>query len=172
MESRQTTLEQAIEEIRQTQQQMQQQMLQMQQQIPQILQALPPIQEQLRKLQLQHGYRRRQRQQQPLRVWQWNSRGLDRKRGNLQLHIRIAEHMPGVLAFQESHNGVHLSGYVRFEVPVEAAVRGPRASKPVQTFDRRGIPTIQHEPVVDNVPHILLELLPRRKEQRRVFLHC
>ncbi|KAM7291122.1 hypothetical protein ISCGN_027697 [Ixodes scapularis] len=78
--------------------------------------------------------------------------------------------MPDVLAFQESHDGVHLSGYVRFEVPVEAAVRGPRASKPVHTFVRRGIPTIQHEPVVDNVPHILLELLPRRKEQRRVFL--
>ncbi|KAM7294032.1 hypothetical protein ISCGN_023579 [Ixodes scapularis] len=104
--------------------------------------------------------RRRQRQQQPLRVWQWNCRGLGRKRGNLQLHIRNAEHMPDVLAFQESHDGVHLSGYVHFKVPVEAAVRGPRASKPVRTFVRRGIPTIQHEPVIDNVPHILLELLP------------
>ncbi|KAG0434343.1 hypothetical protein HPB47_019171 [Ixodes persulcatus] len=114
--------------------------------------------------------RRRQRQQQPLRVWQWNCRGLGRKRGNLQLHIRNAEHMPDVLAFQESHDSVHLSGYVRFEVPVEAAVRGPRASKPVHTFVRKGIPTIQHEPVVDNGPHILLELLPRRKEQRHVFL--
>ncbi|CAN7950952.1 unnamed protein product [Ixodes pacificus] len=114
--------------------------------------------------------RSRQRQQQPLRVWQWNCRGLGRKRGNLQLHIRNAEHTPDVLAFQESHDGVHLSGYVRFGVPDEAAVRGPRASKPVPTFVRRGIPPIQHEPVVDNVPHILLELLPRRKEQRRVFL--
>ncbi|KAG0425155.1 hypothetical protein HPB47_027649 [Ixodes persulcatus] len=114
--------------------------------------------------------RRRPQQQQPLRVWQWNCSGLGRKRGTLQLHIRNAEHMPDVLAFQESHDSVHLSGYVRFEVPVEAAVRGPRASKPVHTFVRKGIPTIQHEPVVDNVPHILLELLPRRKEQRHVFL--
>lgn len=96
-----------------------------------------------------------------IRVWQWNCRGFNRKRSNLQLHIQSVETPPDIIALQEPGKAVKLSGYKVFQNEA-----GPKTAVLIQ----RNIPA--HRTQFDSVeiPHDLITVLPIKRGGCKLFI--
>ena len=99
------------------------------------------------------------------RVWQWNCRGYRRKRGGLTQFLAAQEHKPDAVALQEVDCIPSLTGYVAFSQELADVENKPRVS----TLVAKHIPVIVHT-LSSPVPHVFLELLPRGRNDRGLFL--
>lgn len=94
-------------------------------------------------------------------IWQWNCRGYQRKRHNLQIYIDHLEtaKKPDVIALQETGVIGKLSGYVTYVQPEITS------KPPIATLVRRNIPVIQHNTEIETADHILLEMIGRQNKK-------
>lgn len=99
------------------------------------------------------------------RVWQWNCRGYRRKRGSLTQFIATQDQKPDVVALQEVECVPSLSGYIAFCQETAGAEDKPR----VATLVAKHI-TVFMLTLSSQVPHLFLELLPRGRADRGLFI--
>lgn len=101
----------------------------------------------------------------PFRVWQWNCRGYRRKRGELTQFIATQPHPPDVIALQEVHCTPTLSGYNAYIDKYDTT-----KSHLAATLVSKHITVVEHTLDSSNIPHVLLEIVPRARSQTSLFL--
>lgn len=90
-------------------------------------------------------------------VWQWNCRGFTRKRAVLQEFLRKGDR-PDVIALQECGRKATLPGYKSYV--------SEGTSTQVATLVRRNVTAVQHDIGNAHIDHVLIELIPKKKEKR------
>lgn len=94
-------------------------------------------------------------------VWQWNCRGFSRKRAVLQSFLTNGDR-PEVIAVQECGKNAKLAGYKSYT--------GSNNDTQVTTFVKRNITTLQHETGNAQIDHVLVELIPRKRKDKNLFI--
>lgn len=101
-------------------------------------------------------------------IWQWNCRGYRRKRSVLQQFLLTLDekNTPDIIALQESGGVAKLVGYASF---MATPATGDR--EVLTTLVKRNIPVMQHSPLSDAAPHVILEIPPSsRRTHTSLFL--
>lgn len=96
---------------------------------------------------------------QTLKIWQWNCRGINRKRQNL-LHL-CTLHQPDVVALQETEtNNITMRGY-------ETHIASGRTRTAV--LIKKHHTTQQHQ-INHRIEHTLIELVPHKKTLQSLYI--
>lgn len=86
---------------------------------------------------------------QTLIIWQWNCRGLRRKKEHLLQHMILTATEPDIIVLQETRGIFPIRGYNHFVEPsIRQKQRGtiiPNIPTETATYGRKSIPTIQIE---------------------------
>lgn len=100
-----------------------------------------------------------------IQVWQWNCRSFRTKRNNLQLHLQTLpdSQLPTVIALQETQCKVKLRNYTTHE---PTSHQTPRTAILVH----RNYTAIEHPLGVDELDGHVVELLPRTRQGRSLFI--
>ncbi|KAH7935339.1 hypothetical protein HPB52_006419 [Rhipicephalus sanguineus] len=106
-----------------------------------------------------------------LTVWQWNCRGYRKKRSHLQQLVQklqadpqATEPAPDVIALQETSTPSTLPGYAAYHQ------LGSHASPCTSTLVHNGLTAVQHEIEATGIQHTLVEILPRKRTDRSLFV--
>lgn len=95
-------------------------------------------------------------------VWQWNCRGLQRKRAVIQQHIERSNRKPDVLLLQETLTATpSLPGY-----RVHA---GPPEGRGLCTLVKKGLTFVEHVLKNVKIEHTFTELVPTKRRKESVF---
>lgn len=94
-------------------------------------------------------------------IWQWNCRGFINKRAVLQAFLDGSDH-PEVIAVQECGKNSKLAGYKSYP--------GIGNDTQVVTFVKRNVTAMQHETGNTEIDHSLVELIPRKRAQRNLYV--
>lgn len=105
---------------------------------------------------------------QQIEVWQWNCRGFRRKRGNLQLHIQNLDSKPDIIALQEASGSVKLPGFKAYTPP--GMDPGGVSSVFTAVLVHRNTTAIQHTIDCSREDYVLLEIVPKRKDDKSLFI--
>ena len=104
-----------------------------------------------------------QQQSRGTTIWQWNCRGFRNKRGALAHFIASRDSPPEVLALQETGKDLPiLSGY--------QTITHSRENPRIATLIQNHITAKQHEFDQTPVEHVIVEILPTRKNTPRFFI--
>lgn len=96
-------------------------------------------------------------------MWQWNCRGLVKKRAVIQQHIEHAARKPDVLLLQETlTEKPSLPGY-----RVHA---GPSDGRGLCTLVRKGLTFVEHRLSNVRIEHTLTELIPTKQRKNSIFI--
>lgn len=94
-------------------------------------------------------------------VWQWNCRGLGKKRHNLQMHISTHDPCPTVIALQEPGLKVKLTGYQTIQSP-----NNPFTA----TLVHRNV-SVESTPIEGtDIPHDFVILYPPARQALRLYV--
>ncbi|KAH7949101.1 hypothetical protein HPB49_005156 [Dermacentor silvarum] len=97
-------------------------------------------------------------------VWQWNCRGLGKKRAAFQQHVTATQLKPDVILLQETAGlQASLPGYS--DVPAPA----PRGRE-VTTLVRKGLAAVRHDIRGINVDHLLIKIMSQRHRKDHIFI--
>ncbi|KAH7934980.1 hypothetical protein HPB52_002556 [Rhipicephalus sanguineus] len=106
-----------------------------------------------------------------LTVWQWNCRGHRKKRSHLQQLVQklqadpqATEPAPDVIALQETYTPSTLPGYAAYHQ------LGSHSSPCTSTLVHNGLTAVQHEIEATGIQHTLVEILPRKRTDRSLFV--
>ncbi|XP_040074725.1 uncharacterized protein LOC120846886 [Ixodes scapularis] len=97
------------------------------------------------------------RSQQPLIIWQWNCRGLRKKKNLLLNHMTFTDTQPDILVIQEARGALNLRGYDMFAQPSITHRRRGTADESTTptmtlTYVRKDLPTTQEDTTDVNTP--------------------
>ncbi|KAG0413619.1 hypothetical protein HPB47_020646 [Ixodes persulcatus] len=97
------------------------------------------------------------RSQQPLIIWQWNCRGLRKKKNLLLNHMTFTDTQPDILVIQEAGGALNLRGYDMFAQPSITHRRRGTADESTTptmtlTYLRKDLPTTQEDTTHVNTP--------------------
>ncbi|KAG0420817.1 hypothetical protein HPB47_003277 [Ixodes persulcatus] len=97
------------------------------------------------------------RSQQPLIIWQWNCRGLRKKKNLLLNHMTFTDTQPDILVIQEAGGALNLRGYDMFAQPSITHRRRGTADESTTptmtlTYVRKDLPTTQEDTTHVNTP--------------------
>ncbi|CAN8014865.1 unnamed protein product [Ixodes persulcatus] len=94
---------------------------------------------------------------QPLIIWQWNCRGLRKKKNLLLNHMTFTDTQPDILVIQEAGGALNLRGYDMFAQPSITHRRRGTADESTTptmtlTYVRKDLPTTQEDTTHVNTP--------------------
>lgn len=98
-------------------------------------------------------------------IWQWNCRGFQGKKSNLQLHIQNLEVKPDIITIQEPMGPVSLTGYKAISQKYI-----PRKTGMTATLVSNQLTAIQHEFDNSAADYTLTEIIPAKKEQVSLYV--
>lgn len=101
----------------------------------------------------------------PIVIWQWNCRGLKRKRRTLELTIQDSQEKPDILALQETGTAAKLTGYATYTEIVKCS-RPPATALMVQ----RNLTAIQIDLECAEVAYTFIEILPNKRADQSLFV--
>lgn len=100
-----------------------------------------------------------------IKIIQWNCRSFKKKRAALQFQLATFDPKVDVVALQETGTQVKITGYTTFNELTEADNR-PSTAVAIQ----RNLTAMQIDLEEDNIPYTFVQLLPRKREHRCVFI--
>lgn len=96
-------------------------------------------------------------------IWQWNCRGLRKKRSNLQFYLGTHQTPPNILALQETGGKAKLASCRAF-IDLNATSK----TATVTTLVGRNLPTLQHDTEEKTIEHVLLEISLHQNDMKPV----
>lgn len=105
-------------------------------------------------------------------VWQWNCRGFRKKRSHLQQLVQKlqnvpqanTESIPDVIVLQETSAPATLPSYAAYQQ------LDPHGSPCTSTLVHNNLTATQHDIEYTDIPHTLVEILPRKRADRSLFV--
>lgn len=102
-----------------------------------------------------------------LKIWQWNCRGFTKKRSVLTQYIKEhSKQKPDVIILQETLCHAKLAGYTTHQQQTD----GKGWNILTTTLVRKGLVAVQHETRVTDISHILIEIIPRNKQESSTYV--
>lgn len=109
-----------------------------------------------------------------LTVWQWNCRSFRNKKGHLQQHIQhIQNHAPNgecspdIIVLQETNTAAQLPGYASYNQKIDISAS---AQCHTAILVHKNVTAIQHEIEGTSIHHTLVEIIPKRRGDKPLFI--